>query len=88
MLGYTNFQGVYNPQKVSIKIPMINIQSTDIRLSFVAETLILAIFGTEIKAHRSDKVIGCNGTDRKATRDIEYTSKLEQNHLKPRLLFT
>ena len=42
MLGYTNSKGVYNPQKVSIKISMINIQSTDIRLSFVAITLILA----------------------------------------------
>ena len=71
MLGYTDSHRVYNPQKGSIKLSMINVQSTDINLSFLTKTLILAIFGTEIKVHGSDKVPGCNEINRKATKDIE-----------------
>jgi hypothetical protein len=43
---------------------------------------VLAFCGPEMKSHRPSEVPECNEIIKKAARGIEFTSKVDQNHLK------
>ena len=67
---------------------LIYVQSMDVKLSFLTTKLILDFFGPEMKVHSSSETPEFNEINKKATRDIELTSKQDQNHLTNRLLCT
>ena len=54
----------------------------DLELSVLTKPTDLAIFGSEMKVCMSGEVPECTEIDRKATRGIEETTKVDQNYLK------
>ena len=52
---------------------------------FLPNIPILAIFGPEMKVHMYCEVLGCAEISRNATRDIESTIIVDQNHLNYKL---
>ena len=54
----------------------------DLEYSILTKYTDFSLFGPETEVHRSSEVPECTEMDRKATMDIESTSKVDQNHLK------